>query len=73
MRIERLKVYINAQNLATFTDYSGYDPEIGAFQPGSLYLQNVDMGRYPSAADVHLRPRSRLLEFESEIQKLILK
>ena len=46
-RIERLKFYINAQNLYTFTNYSGYDPEIGAFNQDPL-LQNVDMGRYPS-------------------------
>ncbi|MCB0569817.1 MAG: TonB-dependent receptor [Phaeodactylibacter sp.] len=46
-RIERLKLYVNAQNLYTFTNYSGYDPEIGAFNQDPL-LQNVDMGRYPS-------------------------
>lgn len=46
-RIQRLKVYVNAQNLYTFTNYSGYDPEIGAFNQDPL-LQNVDMGRYPS-------------------------
>ncbi len=42
-----LRFYVNAQNLHTFTDYSGYDPEIGAFNQDPL-LQNVDMGRYPS-------------------------
>lgn len=46
-RIERLKLYVNAQNVYTFTEYSGYDPEIGAFNQNPL-LQNVDMGRYPS-------------------------
>jgi len=46
-RVERLKLYVNAQNIYTFTDYSGYDPEIGAFNQDPL-LQNVDMGRYPS-------------------------
>ena len=46
-RIERLKLYVNVQNVYTFTDYSGYDPEIGAFNQDPL-LQNVDMGRYPS-------------------------
>lgn len=46
-RIERLRVYVNAQNLYTITNYSGYDPEIGAFNQDPL-LQNVDMGRYPS-------------------------
>ncbi len=46
-RIERLKLYVNAQNLYTITNYSGYDPEIGSFNQDPL-LQNVDMGRYPS-------------------------
>lgn len=46
-RISRLRVYANAQNVYTFTNYSGYDPEIGAFNQDPL-LQNVDMGRYPT-------------------------
>lgn len=44
--IQRARVYVNVQNLYTFTKYTGYDPEIGAFNQGPL-LQNVDMGRYP--------------------------
>ena len=47
IRIQRLRVYANAQNLYTITNYSGYDPEIGSFNQDPL-LQNVDMGRYPS-------------------------
>jgi hypothetical protein len=47
MRITRFQVYANVQNLATFTNYSGLDPQIGAFNQSSLQ-QNVDMGRYPS-------------------------
>ncbi len=46
-RIERLRVYVNAQNLYTFTNYSGYDPEIGAFNQNAR-MQNIDMGRYPT-------------------------
>ena len=46
-RVGMLRFYVNAQNLYTITDYSGYDPEIGAFNQDPL-LQNVDMGRYPS-------------------------
>ncbi len=46
-RVANLKVYVNAQNLYTLTNYSGYDPEIGAFNQSPL-LQNVDMGRYPT-------------------------
>ena len=47
VRIQRLRLYVNAQNLYTFTNYSGYDPEIGAFDQDAR-MQNVDMGRYPS-------------------------
>ncbi len=47
VKIERLRVYVNAQNVKTFTKYKGYDPEIGAFNQDPL-LQNVDMGRYPT-------------------------
>lgn len=46
-RISSLQVYVNIQNLATFTNYSGLDPQIGAFNQNSRQ-QNVDMGRYPS-------------------------
>lgn len=46
LRIDRLQVYANVQNLATFTDYTGLDPQIGAFNQDALY-QSVDMGRYP--------------------------
>ena len=41
------KVYFNVQNLYTFTGYSGYDPEIGAYNQSAL-RQNIDMGRYPT-------------------------
>jgi len=47
VRIQSAKVYVNIQNLYTLTNYSGYDPEVGAFNQDPLQ-QNVDMGRYPS-------------------------
>jgi hypothetical protein len=46
-RISRVQVYTNIQNLLTFTNYSGLDPQIGAFNQSPLQ-QNIDMGRYPS-------------------------
>ncbi len=46
-RVQKLRLYVNAQNVYTITNYSGYDPEIGAFNQDPL-LQNVDMGRYPT-------------------------
>jgi TonB-linked SusC/RagA family outer membrane protein len=46
LAVQQLKVYVNLQNLYTITGYSGFDPEIGAFNQSAL-LQNVDMGHYP--------------------------
>jgi TonB-linked SusC/RagA family outer membrane protein len=46
LAIKQVRVYVNLQNLYTFTKYSGFDPEIGAFNQSAL-LQNVDMGHYP--------------------------
>jgi TonB-linked SusC/RagA family outer membrane protein len=39
--ITNMRVYVGAQNLATFTKYSGYDPEVGrtqSFQKGDFTL-----------------------------------
>lgn len=46
-KIANLRVYGSIQNLKTFTSYSGYDPEIGAFN-NSIKLMNVDTGHYPN-------------------------
>ena len=45
-RIENIRAYISAQNVITWTDYSGYDPEIGSFNQNPL-INGVDNGRYP--------------------------
>jgi TonB-linked SusC/RagA family outer membrane protein len=45
--IQGCKLYVNAQNVYTFTKYSGLDPEIGAYNQGSSFLYNTDTGRYP--------------------------
>lgn len=47
LKMSRLRVYGSAQNLYTFTNYSGYDPEIGSFNQSPL-LSGIDNGRYPS-------------------------
>ncbi|WPO79034.1 TonB-dependent receptor [Flavobacterium sp. KACC 22761] len=47
-KISRLRLYGSAQNLYTFTKYSGYDPEIGSFNQNVL-LSGIDNGRYPIA------------------------
>lgn len=45
--IASIRVYATLQNVYTWTGYSGYDPEIGAFNQSAL-MQNYDVGRYPT-------------------------
>ena len=47
LHINNLRVTANAQNVYTFTKYSGYDPEVMDATRGVLG-QGVDTGRYPS-------------------------
>jgi len=47
VKVTNARVYVSVQNLKTFTSYSGYDPEIGAFN-NSIKLMNVDAGHYPN-------------------------
>ncbi len=49
--INNIRAYISVQNLWTFTNYSGYDPEVGAFN-NSIRLMNVDAGHYPNPRTV---------------------
>jgi hypothetical protein len=46
--IGNVKLYMNLQNLYTFTNYSGFDPEIGTQGNGRGRTTGVDQGRYPS-------------------------
>jgi hypothetical protein len=45
-RDQQLRFYVGAQNLITFTRYSGLDPEIGSYDPK---LTGIDQGFYPQA------------------------
>jgi len=45
--ISGLKLYANIQNLWTFTNYTGFDPEIGASQTNDN-VRGMDNGRYPA-------------------------
>lgn len=45
--LQNLRAYVNVQNVATITNYSGYDPEIGA-STQSTNVYGLDNGRYPS-------------------------
>jgi hypothetical protein len=42
--IERLRIYISGQNLLTFTNYQGYDPEIISYD---VFVQGIDTGGNP--------------------------
>lgn len=46
MKNAKLRLYINAENVLTFTKYSGLDPEVGNF--------GVDVGNYPTSRTVSL-------------------
>ncbi|MBN9386204.1 MAG: TonB-dependent receptor [Chitinophagaceae bacterium] len=56
-RIRGLRFYLSAQNLHTWTKYTGYNPEVNA-RPDSPLTQGEDYGTYPLAktftAGVHL-------------------
>ncbi|WP_255039900.1 SusC/RagA family TonB-linked outer membrane protein [Lacihabitans soyangensis] len=45
--LTKARLYVTSQNLLTFTNYSGYDPEIGS--TGGNLLNGVDYGAYPQA------------------------
>ncbi|RYY36170.1 MAG: TonB-dependent receptor [Sphingobacteriaceae bacterium] len=47
VKVAAAKLYVSAQNLYTFTNYSGYDPELGAVNR-SVTFMNVDNGHYPN-------------------------
>ncbi|WP_405383175.1 SusC/RagA family TonB-linked outer membrane protein [Maribacter sp. LLG6340-A2] len=46
MGLSKVNIYTSVQNLYTFTNYSGYDPEVGALNQNPL-LTGMDNGRYP--------------------------
>jgi TonB-linked SusC/RagA family outer membrane protein len=48
-KIQKLRAFITLQNLITITDYSGFDPEIGADVDYSSNMFGVDRGLYPQA------------------------
>jgi hypothetical protein len=47
IKFEKFRLYVSAQNLFTFTQYTGMDPEIGAY--GGALNAGVDRGFYPQA------------------------
>lgn len=49
-KMQRLRVYLTLNNIHTFTNYSGYDPEVSA--SGSLLTRGVDNSAYPRTKSV---------------------
>lgn len=47
IKLENVKIYMNLQNVYTWSNYKGYDPEVGAMY-GNVLLNGLDYGRYPS-------------------------
>ena len=50
--VQQLRLYFTAQNLFTFTGYSGMDPEIGFGSENDSdkgWASGIDLGYYPSA------------------------
>jgi hypothetical protein len=49
--VKAVRITASVQNLATFTKYKGYDPEVGAYLGKEVQLSSqligVDAGRYP--------------------------
>ena len=45
--IKNFRLYVSAQNILTFTKYSGYDPEVGNRTPNSSLTNGIDFAVYP--------------------------
>ena len=45
--LQQLRIYVQAQNLITFTGYKGLDPEVGNTAGGSGWASGIDLGLYP--------------------------
>jgi hypothetical protein len=51
LHLSSAKVYVLAQNLVTFTKYTGYDPEVNRYGSSSI-SQGIDYGGYPAAKTI---------------------
>ncbi|MGC8803619.1 MAG: hypothetical protein ACP5PS_07610 [Bacteroidales bacterium] len=47
--ISNCRVYLSADNLFTFTKYSGFDPEVGRGHDNNPLQQGIDVATYPLA------------------------
>jgi TonB-dependent starch-binding outer membrane protein SusC len=51
--VSNFRIYVSGQNLLTFTDYSGYDPEVGN-RTGSSLTNGIDWAIYPQPKAVQV-------------------
>lgn len=47
--LQQLRFYVQAQNLYTFTGYTGLDPEVGSAGGADSWASGIDLGLYPPA------------------------
>jgi len=47
--LQQLRFYVQAQNLFTFTGYTGLDPEVGSTGGADSWASGIDLGLYPPA------------------------
>lgn len=48
IKVEKIRIYASGQNLITWTNYSGYNPEVNN-RPGNALTPGEDYGTYPLA------------------------
>ncbi|WP_261387881.1 hypothetical protein [Chitinophaga pinensis] len=48
IHVSQLRIYVTAQNILTWTDYSGLDPEVNFFDNDNT-KQGIDYGAYPAS------------------------
>jgi TonB-linked SusC/RagA family outer membrane protein len=46
--LSQARIYVTAQNLYTFTNYSGMDPEVGSGADNTNWVTGIDVGYYPN-------------------------
>jgi len=51
--VSTFRLYVSGQNLLTFTDYSGYDPEVGN-RTGNSLTNSIDWAIYPQPKTVQV-------------------
>jgi len=51
LKVSRIKVYVSATNLLTFTKYSGSDPEVSTLD-GSVSAQGIDLNTLPQVRTI---------------------